>query len=338
MKKFILIIAAFAILLSAGCSNSYTYKILDAETHKPISGTVLINNRKVPVESGTIKIAKTEFTIRKDGYIGKEISNKEGGVIKLVPVAYLEIHFTGKNGNSIKLLPEETKIFINGEEIPQTNIAFSTQGDSVIISPLQTGTSTLQIKTPFSESGKMLLPIKNGENDVNAVIAFNQEKIEKYLNSLTFPNNLKNGKIAITISGTVDNDSVKYNIQAHLQNGQITEIQDRNIHYIFKDKVPYTVVNGEEKEVTDSEKVAALTFARNTIKKALGMNLSLSKLETISFSSESATFSGKRSFENRNYTETVQLTMKNKAVVKEAIHIVSKDIESANLTVIIEVQ
>ena len=127
-------------------------------------------------------------------------------------------------------------------------------------------------------------------------------------------------------------------MQAKLQNGEVVEVQDKNIHYKFKNNVPYIVVNSGEKEVTDPEKIAALTFARNTIKNALGLNLSLSQLKTISFSSESAIFSGSRTFENRNYTETMQLTMKNKIVTKEVAHIVSTDIENANITVTIEVE
>ncbi len=337
MKKFTLIIAILAVLLSIsfsiGCSSTYTYKVLDAETHKPVSGTVLINGRKVTIESGTIKTTKTEFTIRKDGYIGKAVSNKENGIIKLVPVAFLKIRFTGKNGSTVKLLSEETKIIVNNKVVPQSSIAFSPQGSSVIVSPAPTGTTVLQVKTPFAESEKILLSVKNGENDVDAEISFNEKLIENYLNSLVFPNDLKNGLIKISITGTVDADNINYDLQAKLRNGEVVEIQDKNIHYTFKNNKPYIVVNGEEKEVTDPEKIAALTFARNTIKNALELNLSLSKLKIVSFSSESALFSGTRTFEKRNYTETVQLTMKNKTVTKEVVHIASTDIENANLTV-----
>ncbi len=339
MKKFTLIVAILAVLLaisfSIGCSSNYTYKVLDAETHKPVSGTVLINGRKVTIENGTIETTKTEFTIRKDGYIGKTVSSKESGIIKLVPVAFLNISFTNDSGSPIKLNPYETKIFVNDKVVPQPSIAFSPQGSSVIISPVQTGTTTLQIKTPFAESDKVLLPIKNGENDVSIEISFNEKQIKSYLNSLVFPNNLKNNSIEISITGTVDADNINYNLQAKLQNGEVVEVQDKNIHYTFKNNTPYVIANGEEKEVTDPEKIAALTFARNTIKNALGLNLSLPKLKTVSFSSESALFSGTRTFEKRNYTETVQLTMKNKTVTKEVVHIVSTDIENANITVTI---
>ncbi len=339
MKKFTLIVAILAVLLaisfSIGCSSNYTYKVLDAETHKPVSGTVLINGRKVTIENGTIETTKTEFTIRKDGYIGKTVSSKESGIIKLVPVAFLNISFTNDSGSPIKLNPYETKIFVNDKVVPQPSIAFSPQGSSVIISPVQTGTTTLQIKTPFAESDKVLLPIKNGENDVSIEISFNEKQIKSYLNSLVFPNNLKNNSIEISITGTVDADNINYNLQAKLQNGEVVEVQDKNIHYTFKNNLPHIVVNSEEKEVTDPEKIAALTFARNTIKNALGLNLSLPKLKTVSFSSESALFSGTRTFEKRNYTETVQLTMKNKTVTKEVVHIVSTDIENANITVTI---
>ena len=193
----------------------------------------------------------------------------------------------------------------------------------------------MQIKTPFAESEKILLSVKNGKNDVGAEILFNEKLIENYLNSLIFPNNLKNSLIEISITGTLDADNINYNFQAKLQNGEVVEVQDRNIHYKFKNNIPYIVANGEEKEVTDPEKIAALTFARNTIKNALGLNLPLPKLKTVSFSSESALFSGTQTFEKRNYAETVQLTMKNKTVTKEVVHIVSTDIENANITVTI---
>ena len=342
MKKITLTIAILAVLLSIsfsiGCSGTYTYKVLDAETHKPVSGTVLINGRKITIESGAIKTTKTEFTIRKDGYIGKTVSSKENRIIKLVPVAFLNIRLTGKNGSAVKLLPEETKIIVNNKVVPQSSIAFSQQGSSVIVSPAQTGTTTLQVKTPFAESEKILLSIKNGENDVSAEISFNEKQIENYLNSLVFPNNLKNGLIEISITGTVDAYKINYDLQAKLRNGEVVEVQDKNIHYTFKNNTPYLIANGEEKEVTDPEKAAALIFARNTIKNALGLNLSLTKLKTVSFSSESALFSGTRTFENRNYTETVQLTIRNKTVTKEVVHIVSTDIENANLTVTIELK
>ncbi len=342
MKKFTLILAIFAVLFSIsfsiGCSSTYTYKVLDAETHKPMNGTALIDGRNVPVENGIIKTSKSKFTIKENGYVEKTISGKESGIIKLVPIAFLNISFTNSNGNSIELNPDETKIIVNDKVVPQSNLAFSSNGNSVIVSPAQTGTETLQIKTLFAESDKILLFIKNGKNDVNAAISFNQDQIESYLSKVTFPNSLKNTTIEISITGTVDKNNINHTLRVKLKNGEIVEVQDKNIHYTFVNNLPYITVNGKEKKVTNPEKIAALTFARNTIKNALGLNLSLSTLKTISFSLESATFSGTRTFENRKYTETVQLTMKNKTVTKEVVHIVSTDIENANITVTIKVE
>jgi hypothetical protein len=142
----------------------------------------------------------------------------------------------------------------------------------------------------------------------------------------------------IAINGTIDEDSVSYNLNAKFKDGTVSEIWDKNIHYKFENGAPYIIESGNKVAVKSAEQIAALNFARSVVEKALKIGNNAANLNIVSFSRNKAIFSGERVFENRHYQETTTIVMDKNIVKEEKISIRSNEIENADLTIDITVQ
>ncbi len=324
MKKIIVILLILSILfVSAGCSGkTYTYKIFDASTHLPVSGTIFVNGKKTDIKNGVLNYNADKIVIDKSGYQKTGATFDGNTIVNLEPVAFLEI--------STNNMPDI--VYVDGAKCP---LFFKENG--IVLSPLKVGAHTLEFGGRFIKETKLNVQIAKGENAITINLPFDMENAESFLKEMIFPEELTYADTTINIEGTLDGENIRYTLKAKMRNNKIVDISDKNIHYGFNNNTPFLIGNdGKHMPVGDKEMGVALIYARSVLENMFELRKFIKPLDLTGISTDKASFSGNRTFENRPFTETVVVRFKEGNVYKADI-VVNSLIENTNLNVSITI-
>ncbi len=323
MKRIAIFILILSILLiPLGCNGAnYTYKIFDAATHLPISGIILSNGKKMEIKNGILTCNSNKITISKNGY-QKTTVTSDDTVVNLEPDAFLEV-ITNKIPDAIYVDKVKYPLFF--------------KKNSIIISPLTTTTHRIKFTGKFIKETELHINITRGKNTTTVNLPINTANALSFLKEIKFPEELKNAKVVIDIKGTIDGENIRYTLNATVQNGKVTDIYDKNIHYGFNGDTPFLVGNGgTHAPVNDSETKSALIYARNVLLNTFKLRAFIKPLDLTNISNQEASFSKTRTFENRHFNENITIYFNDNIVNGTEINIISP-IENTNLTLTIKI-
>lgn len=330
MKKIVIIILSIGILL-AGCGSEQKaqVKLLDAVTHRIVTGEVSINGHKLQTQNGTVQFKKEKLNIEKSGYKTKyaEIESKES-IVYLTPIAYLKLHVV----NSLKKPISNALVQVGNEK------AITDGNGDCTVSPVLRGKQTVKVTKKFFMSKQVAADIKSGENSIYVELPLQNSVAQKYLNSLVFPEDEKNFSFSISINGNADKEKIEHQISGKVKDYKVVEVWDKDIHYVFDNNSAFIITENGKEPVKDEEQKEALSYARNVIQKMFNIKNEADSLNISDIRNDEILLMKSRTFEKRPIEEEMLLKIKNKKIQSITIHLSSNDIENADITVQINIE
>jgi hypothetical protein len=277
MKKIILLVlSVFIISLTfLGCSK----QTVQLELSDKVSGlgilqvkTCAVDGKEAPIVDGKISLSAGQHTIGVNGYYDVNINiekDAKGTKISLTPKAYLIIT-TNATQETITIDGVKPQYTTGGDSAFVTSLekAEEIKTHDITISPVAEDIHLLKISSPYFEDFSKTIEIKEGKNADETLLKPDEKKIKDLVNSITFPEDMKDFDFAITLQGTLNGQAINdKNINGKVSGSAISEISDENITYTFLNGKPYI----DNQEVKDKEKLQALLFASNTLKEFINI-------------------------------------------------------------------
>ena len=330
MKKIVIIVLSIGILL-AGCGSKQKaqVKLLDAVTHRIVTGEVSINGHKLQIQNGTVQLKKGKLYIEKSGYKTKytKIESKES-IVYLTPIAYLKLHVI----NSLKKPISNAVVQVGNKK------AITDKNGNCIVSPVLRGKQTVKVTKKFFISKQVVADIKSGKNNIYVELPLQGSGAQKYLNSLVFPEDEKNFSFSININGNADNEKIEHQLSGKVKDYKVVEVWDKDIHYVFENNSTFIVTENGKEPMEDEEQKEALSYARHVIQKLFNIKNEADSLNISDISNDGILLMKSRTFEKRPIEEEMLLKIKNKKVQSITIHLFSNDIENADITIQIKIE
>ncbi len=330
MKKIVIITLSIGILL-AGCGNQQRtqVKLLDAVTHRIITGEISINGHKLQIRNGTVELEKGKLSINKAGYKTKniEINNKEC-IVYLTPIAYLKLYVTNSDGKAIT----NAVVQIGNKKV------ITDKNGNCTVSPVLEGKQIIEISKKFLKARQVIVDIKPGENKISVKLLLQNSLARKYLDSLVFPEDKKDFSFSISINGNADKERIEHQFSGKVKNHKVLEVWDKNIHYTFEDNSVFIITENGKKPLKDEEQKEALAYARSIIQKMFNMKNEANSLNISDISNDEILLRKSKTFEGRPITEEMLLQVSNKKIQSIIIHLSSEDIENADINIRINIE
>jgi hypothetical protein len=357
VKKILLIIFIF-VLISAllfGCGS----QTVQVELYDKISAlgivfakTCTVDGDNLPINGSKISVPPGQHTIQVDGYNDAEITvekDSRDAKVVLTPKAYLEI-LTNENQETIVLdgvnLQYITALDISSVLSQQE--AEKPRLHSVVISPVGIGMHAISVSANYFKDFSTNIDIKEGKNTLNAILEPDEKQITELLNSISFPEDIKDYDFKINLSGSLNGVQLSNGnvlgrtLTGSVRNSKISEISDENIDYTFNNGKLY--MGGSE--VTDNEKLQALLFASNTVQEFMNSKSLIAEfLASVNKENLAIDYDGNsgkigfgvlKTFEGREIYEDYTITVKNK-LVESIILLLDSEALKTNLDVSIQI-